>query len=88
MRIEFDPAKAKADLLKHHVSLADAAGVFADPLALTMEDPDSINEQRFITIGLGGTGELLVVIYTERDAADRLISARPATRKERKHYES
>ena len=88
MRIEFDPAKAKANLLKHRVSFADAAGVFTDPLALTIEHLDARGEQRFITIGLGSSGELMVVIYTERGGGYRLISARPATRKERKHYES
>lgn len=88
MRIEFDPAKAKANLLKHRVSFTDAEGVFTDPLALTIEDPDAKGEQRFITIGLGSAGELLVVVYTERDGSYRLISARLATRKERKHYES
>ena len=88
MRIEFDPAKAKANLLKHRVSFADAAGVFTDPLALTIEDLDARGEQRFITIGLGSSGELMVVIYTERGGGYRLISARPATRKERTQYEN
>ena len=88
MRFTYDPAKATANLKKHGVSFADAEGVLEDPLAITVEDPDAEGEQRFISVGLGSAGELLVVVYTERDDDHRLISARPATRKERKYYES
>ena len=87
MRIVYDPAKAAANLKKHKVSLADAEGVLQDPLAVTIEDPDSKGERRFVTIGLGSAGELLVVVYTERRGDYRLISARRPTRKERKQYE-
>ena len=59
-----------------------------DPPAITDEDPDAEGEARFVTIGLGIAGELLIVVYTERDKAFRMISARRATRKERKYYES
>ena len=58
-----------------------------DPLAVTVEDPDAEGEQRFISIGLGSAGELLVVVWTERDDECRVISARRATRKEWKQYE-
>jgi len=88
MRLTFDPAKAASDLKKHGVSFADAEGVLSDPLAITIEDPDAAGERRYIAIGLGGAGELLVVVYTERNDDYRLISARPATKKERKQYES
>jgi uncharacterized DUF497 family protein len=88
MGFKYDPAKAAANLKKHKVSLADAKGVLEDPLAITIEDPDAEGEQRLITIGLGNAGELLVVVYTERDDEYRLISVRRATRKERKQYES
>jgi hypothetical protein len=88
MRFKYDPAKAAANLRKHGVSFADAEGLLADPLAVTAEDPDAEGEQRFIAVGLGSAGELLVVVYAERDDEYRLISARLATRKERKHYES
>jgi uncharacterized DUF497 family protein len=81
-------AKAAANLKKHGVSFADAEGVLEDPLAITVEDPDAEGEQRFIAIGLGSAGDLLVLVYTERNGDCRLISARPASRKERKHYES
>ena len=52
-----------------------------------MEDPDAEGEQRFVTVGLGSAGELLVVVYALRDGEIRLISARRATGKERKRYE-
>ena len=88
MRFQYDPAKAAANLRKHGVSFADAEGVLDDPLAVTVEDPDAEGEPRLVTVGLGNAGELLVAVWTERDGACRLISARRATRKERKHYES
>jgi uncharacterized DUF497 family protein len=88
MRFQYDPAKAVANLKKHGVSFADAEGVLEDPLALTVQDPDSEGETRFITIGLGSAGELLVVVYTERNDEYRIISARRPTRKELKSYEN
>ena len=88
MSFKYDPAKAAANLKKHRVSFADAEAAPEDPLAITMEDPDAQDEERFITIGMGSAGELLVVVYTERDDGYRLISARRATRKERKQYET
>ena len=84
MRFTHDPAKAVANLKKHGVSFADAEGVLEDPLAVTVEDPDAECEQRFVTVGLGNAGELLVVVWTERDDECRPISARRPTRKERK----
>jgi uncharacterized DUF497 family protein len=83
-----NPAKAAANLRQHGVSFADAEGVFTDPLAITIDDPDSEGESRFITIGMGSAGELLVVVLAARLNAYRLISARRVTRKERKRYES
>lgn len=88
MRFQYDPAKAAANLRKHGVSFADAESVLADPLAMTMEDPDAQGEQRFVTVGLGSAGELLLVVYTERTEVYRLISARRATRNEREQYEN
>ena len=87
MRFKHDPAKAAANFRKHGVSFADAEGVLEDSLAVTVEDPDAEGEQRFVTVGLGNAGELLVVIWTERDDECRPISARRPTRKERKEYE-
>ena len=62
-------------------------GVLEDPLAVTVEDPDAEGEQRFITVGRGSAGGLLVLVWTERNGEYRPISARLPTRKERKHYE-
>ena len=87
MRFRYDPAKAAANLKKHGISFADAEGVLEDPLALTVQDPDSEGEERFIAIGMGSAGELLVVVYTERNGECRIISARRPTRKERMSYE-
>ncbi len=88
MRFSYDPAKAASNLKKHGVSFADAQGVFEDPLAMTIEDPDAEGERRRVAVGLGSAGELLVVVYAWRNDGYRLISARRATSKERKHYES
>jgi uncharacterized DUF497 family protein len=87
MPFQYDAAKAMANVRKHGVSFGDAEGVLKDPLALTIEDPDAEDERRYVAIGLGSSGELVVVIYTEREDEYRLISARRATRKERKAYE-
>ena len=88
MRFQYDPIKSATNLKKHRVSFADAEGALKDLLAVTVEDPDADDELRFVTVGLGSAGELLVVVWTERDDKCRLISARRATRRERKLYES
>lgn len=88
MGFEYDPDKAAANLRKHKVSLADAEGVFQDPFAAHLEDPDAHGEQRFIAVGMGSAGSVLVVAYTYRRDDVRAISARRASRKERKSYES
>ncbi len=88
MPLQYDPAKAAANLKKHGVSFADAEGVLSDPLAVTIEDSDAESERRFVSIGLGSAGEVLVVVYTEREGEFRLISARRPTPQERKHYET
>ena len=80
--------KALANRAKHGVTFKEAATVFADPLSLTISDPaHSQKEDRFITLGTSHNGKLLVVVYTDRDHTVRIISARRATRKERKNYE-
>ncbi len=87
MAVEYDHAKATANFKAHGISFQDAEGVFFDPLAVTIDDPEAMDERRFITIGRSTSGELIVVISTERDGRYRLISARRPTRKERKSYE-
>ena len=87
MPLEHDPAKAAANLKKHGISFSDAEGALFDPMAVTIEDIGAVGEPRFVTIGLGSAGDLLVVVYTFREGEPRLISARRATRRERKTYE-
>lgn len=85
---EWDPKKAEANLSKHGVSFREAVTAFGDPLSLNMSDPDhSEGEERFIVLGISERYRLLVVSYTERPPKTRIISARLATRDERKHYE-
>jgi uncharacterized DUF497 family protein len=88
MGFQYDPDKAAANLKKHKVSLADSEGVFDDPFARKIEDPDSAGEQRFVTVGMGSAGQVLVVGFTYRGEDIRPISARRASRKEREQYES
>lgn len=88
MGLQYDPAKAASNFKKHGVSFADTEGVFYDPLALHRPDPDADAEERFVTVGLGITGDVLVVVYTIRGEGIRLISARRATRQEIREYES
>lgn len=88
MRIEWDSAKAANNLRKHRVSFEEASSVFYDPLAVTGADPDhSEDEERLVTFGMSPGGQLLVVSHTERGEAIRIISARIATRTERRIYE-
>lgn len=88
MSYEWDPAKARANLEKHGIHFADAVTVLEDDLALTLRDPFSDDEDRMITLGRDAAGRLLVVVYTWRGERARLISARPATRRERSQYEA
>lgn len=88
MEFEWDADKAARNLTKHGVSFHEAATVFGNPLAMTYFDPDhSKEEDRFLTFGHSRAGRLLVVSHTDRENRTRIISARPATRKERKAYE-
>ena len=86
--IEFDPAKASANLRKHKVSFAHAEQALRDPMALTIEDPDSVDEQRLITLGMDTLGRLIVVVHTPRGSKTRLISARKASKGESEHYDA
>jgi uncharacterized DUF497 family protein len=85
---EWDPGKAKQNQLKHNLSFEEAATVFLDPLAVTYSDPEhSEEEQREITIGHSATHRVIFVSHCQRGDRIRIISARRATRKERKQYE-
>ncbi len=88
LTFEWDDAKASQNRTKHGVEFEEAATVFADTLSLTIDDPlHSIEEERFVTIGESALRRLLVVVHTERGDTIRIISARQATRRERKDYE-
>jgi uncharacterized DUF497 family protein len=87
MEYEWDPDKAATNLQKHAISFADAVAVFSDEFALTVAD-DFRDEERLIILGSDAFGRLVVVVYTWRsEQTIRLISARKATRHERKQYE-
>jgi uncharacterized DUF497 family protein len=86
MEFEFDPEKARSNHRKHGVSFAHAEQALRDELALTMEDPDAVGEQRFVTLGMDGLARLLVVIHVQRGDVTRLISARKASRGESEQY--
>jgi uncharacterized DUF497 family protein len=80
--------KANANLRKHRVSFEEAMTVFYDPLAASFGDPDHpAAERRWITVGYSARGRLVVVSHTERGRSVRLISARLATKHERKRHE-
>jgi uncharacterized DUF497 family protein len=80
--------KARSNLAKHGVGFEEVTTIFRDPLSLTIPDPDhSLVEMRYVTMGRAFTGKLLVVVHTERGDNIRIISARRASRRERKFYE-
>lgn len=87
MRFEWNPQKATANLRKHGVSFDEAATVFDDPLFITVvDDEHSLDEERYITIGLSSQARLLVIAHTERGGTVRIISARKATSREERFY--
>jgi hypothetical protein len=73
---EFDPAKNYANIAKHGVSLSEGDDVLYDTLALTVEDTDALDEQRWQSVGMNAFGKLMVVVWTQRDGDIRLISVR------------
>ena len=88
MRYIWDPAKAKANIESHGVSFVEAVTVLEDDFALTREDPDALDEQRFVTLGMSNVGNLLVVVYTYREPdVIRPISAGKANKPQRPRYE-
>lgn len=88
MIYEWDSKKAESNLKKHGVSFTEAASVFLDPMALTYYDPDhSKTENREITIGYSAKNRIIILSHCDRNETIRIISARKATTKERKHYE-
>ena len=86
MDLEWDERKADANLRKHGVDFADAGTVLHDDHAITIPEGES-GEERFVTTGLDALGRVVVVVYTWRAERARIISARPATPRERRQYE-
>jgi uncharacterized DUF497 family protein len=88
LSFEWDEKKARSNATKHGVRFDEASTVFGDALSLTIPDPaHSQTEDRFVTLGRSHRGKLLVVVHTGRGDNIRIISARPASRRERRTYE-
>lgn len=86
---DWNPKKAKRNILKHDVSFDEASSVFDDPMFITFIDHEhsSIEEERYITIGLSINGRILLVAHTDRNDQIRIISARKATKNEETFYQ-
>jgi uncharacterized DUF497 family protein len=84
-RYEWDPFQARTNALKHGVRFSDAVAVFGDDLAITTEE-SRLGEERYVTIGMDAFARVLVVVYTWRGDAIRVISARKAARAEQAEY--
>jgi uncharacterized DUF497 family protein len=88
VKFTWDSKKAARNLKAHGVDVREAATVFDDPLSVTFPDSDhSFDERRFLIIGMSALGRILVVSHTEDGDTIRIISARAATRPERRFYE-
>ena len=86
LTFEWDPAKAASNVRKHDVSFEEAATVFMDPLAVAATDP--VHDGRLLLLGMSSGSRVLVVVHAELDDETiRIISARKATRHERRTYE-
>jgi uncharacterized DUF497 family protein len=87
-RFEWDTEKAASNFAKHGVPFEEARTAFADPFASITDEPrHSVGELREVLMGLSDRGRLIVVMFTERGEAVRIISARQATHNERRNYE-
>ena len=85
---EWDSRKARSNKKKHGITFEEASTIFGDILSITIDDPGhSLGEDRFVTVGTSVSGRLIVVVHTEQADIIRIISARKATRHERKQYE-
>ena len=90
---EWDPSKARDNIRKHGITFKQASKVFDDPMAVTIFDDDSSDEEdRWVTLGQVQSRYYLVVVYTYRDSINdittiRIISARSATKPEIRQYE-
>ncbi len=88
LRFEWDASKARTNLLKHGISFEEAATVFYDDLARIEDDADhSMGEERELIFGRSAEARFLLVSFNERGNSIRIISARKATKHERRRYE-
>jgi len=90
IRLEWDPRKERRNLQRHGIGFDEASTVFADPLSITIPDPDhSDDEARWVIMGVSHRQRLLVVVHSEKEDEEsiRIISARPADGSERREYE-
>ena len=94
LNLEWDPDKAKSNLRKHGVTFGQAATVLLDPAMVNLYDEEhSRGEDRWLTLGRSSRGDILVVVHTFDEQSDgntavRIISARPATKREIERYEA
>ena len=87
MEYQWDQAKAAVNLKKHGVAFSEAALALEDPHALTMADPDAIDESRFICLDADPNARILITVFVLRGRTIRIISSRKASRSERRPYE-
>jgi uncharacterized DUF497 family protein len=88
VEFEWDPKKADENLKKHGVEFVESTTVFADPLSITVRDPDhSETKDRLIIVGYSNRFRPLIVSHIDRSGRVRIISARQLTPAERKDYE-
>lgn len=88
LTFEWDESKSKTNLRKHNVGFDEGKTIFNDPFLLTLPDmDDSVDEERYISIGLSDRDRILVLIHTDRQGIIRIISCRKATVRERRYYE-
>jgi uncharacterized protein len=87
MAFDWDAQKAQANFEKHGVRFSEAEPIFTDDCAIAIADDSEPGEQRFVAIGTGAKGNVLVVVYCNRGDNIRIISARLASRNERRQYE-
>jgi uncharacterized protein len=88
VRFEWNPAKAAANRRVHGIGFAEAVTVLEDTFALTREDPDAIEERRFVTLGMSDQAKLVVVVYAyHTHDLIRIISAWKASKRQREAYE-
>jgi uncharacterized DUF497 family protein len=85
---EWNPEKERANVAKHGITFAEAQSVFLDPFVyMAPDDGHSREEDRFTALGISQQHRLVFVVYAERGECIRIISARPATRREKRAYE-